>query len=339
MKYNIFLWVLTILSIVSCQNSIERMPCYTDYSLELVEESLSPLIDKMHPGSKGNERGYEGGTVFLKDNKFQMFVTEEIKGWVGTRFAYWQSEDGISWDRIKTIKESVNEINNPRNALWSPMPFYNENEGRWNLFYVGYEKDGITNGRIFRAYSIVNGPDGLAGPYKDTEGTVLSYEDLNKDLWEGSQGAAAFYIYKVKSKWYGFYASSDSQSHWEEGLAIADSMEGKWVRDSIPNPTFTYCENPVVMKLTDCSYFCVFDDIAQKNTIGYGYSIDGINWEQKFFKIPMPIWATDIRTPQGMIPIEDNLYWIYFTARTHSGFDCVGRIKVNLKKTLIKAKV
>lgn len=338
MKNQIYLYFIILISAISCQNKKPLKPFYTDYSLKLIEDSQSPLIDQNHQASVGNIKGYEGGTVFVKDGIFQMFVTEQINGWVGTRTGYWNSSDGINWQRKSTIMESVNKPNDPRNALWSPMPFYNENEDRWNLFYVGYEINGITNGRIFRAVSTHKGNSGLAGPYIDVPGTVLSYTDKNKDPWEGSQGAAAFYVYRVGSKWYGFYASGDSKTRWDEGFATADSLEGKWERDESPNPTLTYSENPIVIKLEDGSFFCIFDDIAHgeaSNTIGYGYSIDGVNWKQKFLKIPMPKWALNIRTPQGIIPIEDNYYWIYFTAQTPSGFDCVGRMKVKLEKMMI----
>lgn len=341
MKVQIFLWVFFLMFTVSCQRSKTVKPVYTDYALKLNEESLIPLIDKTHSGSDGNIKGYEGGTVFVIDGIFQMFVTEEVKGWVGTRTGYWRSSDGINWERKSTIMESVDKPNDPRNAIWSPMPFYNKNKERWNLFYVGYEMNGQTNGRIFRAVSASEGIEGLGGPYTDVPGTVLSYTDRNRDPWEGSQGAAAFYLYQVGPKWFGFYASGDSKSRWDEGLAIADSLEGRWQRDDVPNPTLTYSENPIVTQLGDGTFFCVFDDIAHgesSSTIGYGYSIDGINWEQKFLKMPMPKWAINIRTPQGIIPIDNDYYWIYFTAQTPSGFDCVGRISVKLEKTQISNK-
>jgi hypothetical protein len=338
MKNQLFLYFIVLLFFTSCQTKKLLSHCYTDYSLKLIEESSSPLLDKRHPASAGNIKGYEGGTVFLLEDTLRMFVTEEVNGWVGTRTGYWISKDGINWQRKATIMESVNKPDDPRNALWSPMPFFNENEARWNLFYVGYERDGVTNGRIFRAISSQKGKDGLAGPYIDVPGTVLSYTDKNRDPWEGSQGAAAFYVYRVGSKWYGFYASGDSKTRWDEGLATADSLEGKWQRDESPNPTLTYSENPIVSKLEDGSFFCIFDDIAHgeaSSTIGYGYSIDGVNWKQKYFKIPMPKWAVNIRTPQGIIPVENDYYWIYFTAQTPSGFDCVGRMKVKLEKRII----
>ena len=340
MRFTSFFMALNILLLLSgCQSIKLSKPGCTVYTLELIEESLSALIDKNNPGSQGNNKGYEGGTVIMKDGIFHMFVTEEINGWVGTRTGYWQSKDGIEWERISTLQKSVDIPNDPRNAIWAPMPFYNNNEDSWNLFYIGYEKYGQTNGRIFRAVSTSRGPEGLAGPYLDIPGTVLSYEDLNRDPWEGSQGAAAFYIYRVGSKWYGFYASGDSKSRWDEGLAIADSLEGKWVRDEMPNPALTYSENPIVSRLEDYTFFCVFDDIAhgeKSSTIGYAYSLDGINWIQNFLNIPMPQWATNIRTPQGMIPDSKDTYWIYFTAATDSGFDCTGRIKVRVCKSQLK---
>jgi hypothetical protein len=336
-------FVAIVLLVISCRRNTEAPVC-TRYRLEFAGQSTAPLIGRDHPGSEGNMQGYEGGTVFLKDGLYHMFVTEEIKGWVGTRTGYWRSDDGVKWNRISTIMESVNKAGNEKNAIWSPMPFYNDDEDRWNLFYVGYEANGSWNGRIFRAVSAIKGPGGLEGPYNDIPGTVLSYTDALKDPWEGQQGAAAFYVYKVGEKWYGFYASGDSRTRWDEGLALADSMGGKWRRDDNPNPSLTYAENPIVLKLTDGVFFCVFDDLAHgkfennaiveenSSTVGYAYSIDGVSWNQSVMKFPMPDWASNIRTPQGMIHIEDDLYWLYFTANTPGGFDAVGRIKVKLVK-------
>jgi hypothetical protein len=335
------------LTLISCgSNDSPRTVC-TDYSLEIVEQSSPPLIDKNHPGSAGNRQGYEGGTVFIKDGTYQMFVTEEINGWVGTRTGYWRSNDGVTWERISTIMESVNTPDDSRNAVWSPMPFYNGNEGRWNMFYVGYEARGSWNGRIFRAVSETVGKDGLAGPYTDVPGTVLSYTDSSKHPWEGRQGAAAFYVYRAGQKWYGFYASGDSRTRWDEGLALADSLEGRWRRDDNPNPVLTYAENPIVVQLEDGAFFCVFDDIAHgefsdnaitresSSTIGYAFSVDGVHWSQRFLNMPKPSWASNIRTPQSFVSIGGDQYWVYFTANTPEGFDCVARIKVRLVKKQI----
>src|SRR5205809_807256 len=71
-----------------------------DYFMDVVENSSIPLIDQSHPGSSGNKRGYEGGTVFMHKGEFHMFVTEEINGWIHTRTGHWKSTDGEGWDRI-----------------------------------------------------------------------------------------------------------------------------------------------------------------------------------------------------------------------------------------------
>ena len=337
---NYFL-VIGVIFLGSCkpksQKATWKVP---SYEMRVMEESTQPLIDQDHPASVGNKRGYEGGTVFRLDGAYHMFVTELINDWVRTRTGYWQSRDGVQWERVKTIMESPDSTGGPRNSLWSPMPFYNENEGRWNLFYVGYERDGQTHGRIFRAYSSVPGKEGLGGPYVDVPGTVLSYTDPDRDPWEGSQGAAAFYVYQVGEKWYGFYASGDSRTRWDEGLAVADSLEGEWKRDDVPNPQLTYGENPIVTQLDDGTWFCVFDDLAHgesSSTIGYAYSFDGKHWIQKHLDFPMPSWAINIRTPQSLIPAGENTWWVYFTAHTPQNFDCTGRMKVTIEKKFQKA--
>lgn len=336
-----------LLPIVLCQCSTNKnfknRSC-PDYFMELVENSSDPLIDQSHPGSSGNKRGYEGGTVFMHNGEFHMFVTEEINGYVNTRTGHWKSTNGKDWDRIGTVQTSdPKPYNNPRNAIWSPMPFYNMNENRWNLFYVGYENDEKNVqccGRVFRAYSTISGEEGLGGPFNDIPQTVLSYDDEKKDPWEGIQGADSFFPFFIGKKWYAFYGSSDFKTRWDVGLAFSDSMNGKWARDSIAIPAFSYSENPIVVQLKDGTYFSVFDDLSHGEssaTIGYGYSIDGINWEQKVLKVQMPRWAINIRTPQSLIYACNNEYWIYFTANTNSGLDCMGRMKVKIvkrKKTL-----
>jgi hypothetical protein len=337
------LLIIPALLLFKCQSGrVLQKDCRIQYSLELIGDSESPLIDQHHPGSSGNKKGYEGGTVFMHNGEFHMFVTEEINGWVNTRTGHWKSTDGKDWDRMGTVQTSDPQpYNNPRNAIWSPMPLYNMNENRWNLFYVGYENDEKNVqccGRVFRAYSTVSGEEGLSGPYIDLSQNVLSYNDAQKDIWEGLQGTDSFFPFPVGKKWYAFYGSSDFKAHWDNGLAVADSLEGKWRRDTVSIPSFSYSENPIVIRLNNGVYFCVFDDLSHgelSHTIGYGYSFDGINWEQRILDIPMPNWAKNIRTPQSLIPINDDNYWVYFTATSVSGYDCVGRIKIKVLKNKV----
>jgi hypothetical protein len=330
-------WLLPALLLCQCQSAkITQKEACPRYTVTLLEESKVALIDKDHPGSAGNQLGYEGGIVFMHNNEFQMFVTEQVKGLVRTLTGHWKSADGVNWTRVKTLQQSVDTQGDPRHAIWSPMPYYNENENRWNLFYVGYEQMDPWHGRVFRAYSSKPGRDGFDGPYIDVPGTVLSYTDANRDPWEGSMGTAAFYPYKVGNKWYAFYNSGDAKTRWDEGLATADSLEGKWTRDRTPLPTLSYSENPIVIRLKDGTYFCVFDHLANCLTkchaIGYAYSLDGVHWVQDFLDIPMPLWATSVRTPQSLIPAGGDDYWVYFTAHTAKKFDSMGRIKVRINR-------
>jgi hypothetical protein len=316
-------------------------PAISKYSLELIEGSDSPLIDQTNPGSIDNKYGYECGQVFLYKNDYNMFITERAvsanSGSDLTRTGHWKSSDGVSWTRVGTLQNSINVPTIPKYAIWSPMPVYDTNEERWNIFYVGYEENN-NYGRIFRAYSKVKGFDGLDGLYIDAADTVLSYYDVNKNLWEDKQGVDSFYPFQVGSKWFGFYGSSDAASYWDVGLATANSLTGHWTR-VINNPVFTYCENPIVITLSTGVKFCVYDDLAHGiedcHSIGYGYSRDGVNWVQKYLSIPMPKWAVSIRTPLSFINERNDIYIIYFTALTSgvwTGYEKVGRIKVRLVK-------
>jgi hypothetical protein len=316
------------------------------YSLQLIEGSDAPLIDQTNPGSSGISHGLECGQVFFYKKNYHLFITEKVIsadfGVDLTRFGHWKSSDGISWTRISTLKNSIKIPKNPRHAIWSPMPIYDKSNERWNIFYVGYE-EGANNphGRIFRAYSKAKGLNGLDGPYIDETDTdtVLSYYDTNKNSWEGRQGADSFYPFQVGNNWYAFYGSSDAASYWDVGLVTASSLDGPWKRDGKPNPVFTYCENPIVITLDKGVKFCVYDDLAHGisdcHSIGYGYSTDGVNWVQKYLSIPLPKWATCIRTPLSFIYEGNDIYIIYFTALTpgdYNGFEKVGRIKVKLVK-------
>jgi hypothetical protein len=215
------------------------------------------------------------------------------------------------------------------------MPIYNEKEGRWNLFYVGYEYAGNENGRVFRAVSDKPGPGGLDGPYTDIPGTVLSVTDLFRNSWEGPQGADSFFPFRVGKKWMAFYGSSDGKTHWDVGLATADSLEGRWRRIEGP-PVLTRAENPIVTTLRDGTLLAVYDDLtllSANNHIGYAWSRDGLHWTHSFLPIPMPAWTRNIRTPQSLAPAGKGEYWIYFTGQSAGGFDKIGRIRVRVGKT------
>lgn len=330
-----FILPVSVFLFAGCLDMKEKMVC-PGYEMTLITESSEPLIGNSHHGSTGIKRGFEGGTIFKQGDEYRMFITEMLRSdYSGTQTGYWKSEDGIQWNRVATIQQSDEDIMGLKGSVWSPMPFFNEQENRWNLFYVGYSEKGVLKGKVYRGVSDMEGEKGFAGPYEDAPGTVLSFDDKEKDLWEDIQGSDSFFAFPVGSGWHAFYGSSDGRANWFNGIAMADSLGGQWKRDSVRTPTFTYSENPIVTKLGDGMYFCVFDDLSygeKSSTIGYGYSTDGINWKQEVFKFSMPEWATNIRTPQAIIPIpeENNAYWLYFTAATPSGFYSFGRMKVKV---------
>jgi hypothetical protein len=61
MKHRLLVLIVGALALSSCSSYDPVRAVCTDYSLEVVEESSPPLIDRNHPGSAGNKQGYEGG--------------------------------------------------------------------------------------------------------------------------------------------------------------------------------------------------------------------------------------------------------------------------------------
>jgi len=302
--------------------------------LILLECNDSALIGSGHPGSAGITNGYEGGVAFLQGKTFHLFVTEQPHLLEHTRTGHWISDDGLQWQRLATVQQSSDDSLNPRFGIWSPMPVYNEHKGRWDLFYVGYNLNGASNGQVFRAISEKKGRQGLNGPYRDVSGTVISCKDPGKNTWEGIQGTDSFFPFRVGKKWMAFYGSSDAASYWDVGLAEADSLEGRWKRIIGP-PVLTLAENPIVEKLSDGTYLAVYDDLTDlrhNNRIGYAWSTDGLHWEHAFLTIPLPAWTRHIRTPESLIPAGKDEYWIYLTGAAKGNFYPVGRIKVRVSR-------
>ncbi|MBZ4189512.1 hypothetical protein [Niabella beijingensis] len=324
---------LLILFLGCCNTGV--LPAQPDsYTLQVEGPAEASLITREHPGAAGNKNGFEGGTVLRNRNRFHLFVTEEVTGWVQTRTGYWKSRDGKHWQRSGTVQASAAAPSDPRYSIWSPMPVYNKNERRWNLFYVGYETNGTIHGRVFRAVSVQHGRKGLAGPFMDVRGTVIGVTDTVRNEWEGIQGTDSFYPFRAGKKWLAFYGSSDAASYWYVGLAQADSLEGKWTR--IPgDPVFKNAENPIVISLKSGIYLCVYDDLtmlSNSNRIGYAWSADGLHWKSSYLEVPLTGSIINIRTPQSIIPAGDDTFWIYYTGNTSGRFDEVARIKVKLKK-------
>lgn len=292
-----------------------------------------PILTNRSRGALDNKYGFEGGRVLKLKGTYHMFTSEMVGDphWVKMRLAHWTSLDRMHWIRTSTVAESSGDFTgkDPRAALWSPLPVYDPKDSRWNLFYVAYQaapdtsEQWLTNheGRIWRAVSATPGEDGIDGPYKDV-GIILQ-RGKESDAWEGLQGTDSFFPYQVGDSWYALYGSAHTEklpiSLWQVGLATAPSIAGPWRRCSEFNPLKVesrFIENPIVSRLDDGTYVAVYDTDAP-NAIGYTLSSDGIHWlpgQHLIVQEGNSIWATEVRTPLGLIDEGKGLFTLFYTA-------------------------
>jgi len=292
-----------------------------------------PILTIQSPGAQGNKYGFEGGRVLKINGLYHLFTSEMVDDphWVKMRLAHWTSTDRLHWTRVSTLEESSGDFTgkDQRAALWSPLPVYDPQENRWNLFYVAYQaapdtdREWLTNheGRIWRAVSNVRGTNGIGGPYEDV-GVILQ-RGADSDNWEGLQGTDSFFPYLVGDRWYAFYGSAHTEklpiSSWQVGLAAAPSIAGPWKRCTAENPLKVekrFIENPIVTKLSDGTYLAVYDTDAP-NAIGYTFSADGIHWsagQELVVQQGTGVWATEVRTPLGLIPEGNGEFTLFYTA-------------------------
>ena len=325
-------WVLKLLILLSLGSLLAGMQALGQ-SLTVVGKVQGPILTTRSEGAQGNKYGFEGGRVLKIKGTYHLFTSEMVGDphWVKMRLAHWTSQDRTHWQREETLMESSGEFSgkDPRAALWSPMPVYDDNEGRWNLFYVAYQaapdtsEHWLTNheGRIWRAVSAIPGEDGIGGPYKDV-GVILQ-RGKDSDSWEGLQGTDSFFPYRVGDGWYALYGSAHTEklpiSLWQVGLAKAPDLAGPWSRCTENNPLKVetrFIENPIVSKLHDGTFVAVYDTDAP-NAIGYMFSNDGIHWSQGQHLVVQEgqdVWASEVRTPLGLIAEEDDSFSLFYTA-------------------------
>jgi len=304
-------------------------------SLQLVvtRQFGDPILGVHSPGAEGNKYGFEGGRVLKLNGTYHLFTSEMVGDphWVKMKLAHWTSPDRLRWKRVSTLFESSGDFTgkDPRAALWSPMPVYNRQEGRWNLFYVAYQsapdtsKEWLTNheGRIWRAVSKVKGLPGIDGPYEDV-GIILQ-RGKDSDPWEGLQGTDSFFPYKVANQWYAFYGTAHTEkqpiSLWQVGLVRAPKLTGPWKRCTMLNPLNiekVFIENPIVTQLDDGIYVAVYDNNVA-NSIGYTFSADGIHWaagKSLVVQDGKGSWGSEIRTPLGLVPEGKDSFSLFYTA-------------------------
>jgi hypothetical protein len=300
--------------------------------LRLLRQHAEPVLTKRHPEAMGNRYGFEGGRVVKAGSIYHLFTSEMVGDpiWVSMKLAHWRSHDGHDWKRVDTLFTSSGEFagKDPRAALWSPLPVFDETEKRWNLFYVAYRAAPMSGGRfllnhhgeIWRAVSGKAGEAGIGGPYKDTG--VIMKPGPDSDPWEGLQGTDSFFPYRVGRGWRALYGSAKTEvmpiQYWGVGLAKASSLAGEWKRCSAMNPMpieKVFVENPIVEPLRGGGYLCVYDSNAP-DAIGYAFSADGERWNPGCTLSIQPrsgVWAKDVRTPLGLVHEGGNEYSVFYT--------------------------
>jgi len=321
--------------------------------LSIVAEHPFALISKGKAGTEDNKHGFEGGCAMKLEKLYHLFTAEMVGDplWVKMKLGHWTSPDRLSWTRRETMYESSGETTgkDPRASLWSPMPIFDKQGNRWNLFYVAYRSPVGPlgwNGRIWRAVSKEKGKAGVYGPWEDvavilqpgpfggawedaiSSGNVPADKILQpgpeSDPWEGSQGVDSFFPYEVGDKWLGFYGSCNAQNWFKVGLAEAPRLAGPWKRLTALNPVGIAgtrgTENPVVTRLKNGRYIALFEVIARENGFGYADSSDGINWSKasELVLTAAPVRLRKVRTPLGLVPENDGSYTIFFTGYTRA---------------------
>ncbi|HEX3662455.1 MAG TPA: hypothetical protein VHU89_13540 [Acidobacteriaceae bacterium] len=311
----------------------EPVDAASEIQLHVVRQSARPVLTIHTPGAEGNRYGFEGGRVIKLGPTYHLFTSEMVGDphWVKMRLAHWTSQDREHWRRVTTLFESSGDFTgkDPRAALWSPIPVFDAKADRWNLFYVAYaaapdtSRAWLTNheGRIWRAVARQPGREGIDGPWQDA-GVVLE-RGAHSDPWEGLQGTDSFFPYQVGKRWYALYGSAHTErlplSLWQVGLATAPELKGPWTRCTAFNPLHVeprFIENPIVTKLPDGTYLAVYDNHVP-NEIGYTISADGIRWSpgrQLIVQSGRHVWATEVRTPLGLVEEGGNAFTLFYTA-------------------------
>lgn len=331
-------------------------PATSGLDFELLEAPIAPVIGPDHPGLAGNRYGFEGGSVVKEAGVYHLF-TAEMAGdpfWAKMRIAHWSSLDARQWRRDGTLYETSGALTpgDNRFSLWTPMAIFNEDEQRWNLFYIAYrpgqgEKEGLhMNGQIWRAVSTAPGRAGIGGPYRDA-GIILR-PDADSQPWEGQQGTDSFYAWPAGGKWYGFYGSHNHWpvGPWLVGLTEAPALAGPWTRCAGLNPSPiepVFIENPLVTRVGE-TYVAFYDNcapgdtyIAEARHVGYSVSADGIHWPKGRDLAVQPAqgpaqWSEDIRTPLSLIAEADGTFTMIYTGKVRGeNFWAVGLARLRPK--------
>jgi len=332
--------------------------------LTVIEETQAPVIGPDSNQLGDNKSGFETGMTLKIDGTYHLFISEMFgRPHLDMRIAHWTSPDATNWTRQGTVVDSVPGRShlNPRSEVWLQGVIFDEKTDRWNLFYIAYrggnrEKGESLNldyeGTALRAVSQTPGRKGIGGPYKDA-GVAMAPGGKDMAKWEGQQGLDSFFPYKVGNKWVALHGSHNHfpVSPWYVGVATGTSLtSSKWTRvpSEQPSPIESlFIENPIVEKLPNGNYMALYDsnhftpvqpDLPARpnNSVSYSVSKDGIRWHQGRSLIVQSDannWASDLRTPLGLVAEGNGVYTILYTGRMKDKpFWAIGKVKVKLSE-------
>jgi len=238
------------------------------------------VITVNSPGAEGVTYGFEGGQVIKIGGTYHLITAEFIQNpldptafYTRTNIAHWTSTNRVDWQRVGTLLASTGDRSgaDPRAVYAGPMPVYNAQMGRWEIFYVGYrsQPDDASyppepgksdpnpflfpvdanftrtkhiyyeySGRIFRAVSQTSGTEGIGGPYIEIQTVMETGPDSQP--WEGLFGDDSFEPYRVGNQWFALYGSAHTEGNSDSpysarlmvGLASSSSLNGPWTRQS-----------------------------------------------------------------------------------------------------------
>jgi hypothetical protein len=265
-----------------------------------------------------------------------------------------RSPDGLTgWQPVQELAHFHQEGGLYLDCV-SPMPFYNNETGQWELFFMWQAQPmpdrWTANGTAFRMISQTPGRAGINGPWVQDAAPVLAH--AGGGAWEaGMQDSiSAPYYAPASDQWLVFFGSGPRMccADWLVGLAAAPSPSGPFTRLTAGNPVtllpppagMNYTENPTVFALpNNVGFVAVFDALFDEVTtsrnlkIGFGFSLDGVTWlPEEGAAVPVvapgePFWADVIRTPLGMVDEGDGSWSVFYTARS-GNWDGLGVTRV-----------
>ena len=317
------------------------------FRVEVLSTAPSSLISATNPGITRNiSGGFETGLVVkVDDGSYHMFAAAFPPGpdWGSDILVHWASPNGLTdWRPVQELAHFHEEGGLYFDCV-SPMPFFNNETGQWELFFMWQAqpvRDKWTaNGTAFRMISQTPGRAGINGPWVQEAAPVLAH--AGGDAWEaGMQDSISFPFYAPASgQWVVVYGSGPRMccADWLVGLAAAPSPSGPFTRLPKGNPItllpppagMNYTENPTVYALPNSAGFvavfdALFDEVhtGRNLKIGFGFSRDGITWTpEEGAAVPVvapgePFWAQVLRTPLGMVDEGDGTWSVFYTARS-----------------------